>query len=479
MVGYAREVTAPKKRGRTARRIDKRVRGYSDIVAALPESIGSKLKFNREVFAKSYALSRWLMVYGLFVLDAHEYVLLHFIASRTLHFGKLAEMITKDHFLRGVWSNDEPVCAPVKMGPSVLYRTIRSLESKGIISVLPVQLNGRDLPTIYEVEIDFISTLRPSEELMSKLRAPRQKPQTADIFDFEAFRQAKLSGLGGSTRNHLPDDKVVLPRTTNIINKNNADNEVVATAAPRNENASLRVRRKPRAAVSDAIDCNVGVREVIEVTLARSTAKREQKVSRAARGAAITLSDLNATWKKAMIAAYGSCTVAGLTNKEYGMFKRIAKAHEVSCTWLEFFTWAIDHWQGINREAKQYGEFKRKKEGDWSMKQEDLVFLGSDTPDLLMAVKNLPKLLKRYAAYALTGRSVEAKEESAEVQALRKELAESQREARTNAALVRKALSAKSMPTVATPKPAKRVNIVNPESDTFFEDTDSELPGWK
>jgi hypothetical protein len=385
-------------------------------------------------------------------------------------------MISKDHFLRGVWGKNEPIAAPLRINPNTLYKTIHSLEEKKVIFVYPVNMNGkRHLTTIYEIAIDFIVTLRPSETDMNKLRQPRIAKHTAEIIDFATVRREKLGGFVG-TNQYQPPAKLLVPTgTINIIKEKQEDNELVADAAHSNEDSGkLRIRRKPRS-VKNEIDCNASARDVISVTIARATKKLDEKAAQAARGGEVTLSALNATWKKAMVAAYGQCTIAGLTTKEFGIFRRVIKAHELSCTWLEFFTWAINNWQRLNRESREFNEYKRKKDGDWSLKQEDIVFLGSETPDLFMLVKNFAKLLKRYSQHTLTGKATGGTEDVAKLKA---ELAIAQKEARTNASLLRQALSARGNPDTVRQK-AKTVKTINPETDDFFDQQESSMPEWK
>lgn len=478
--------TVQKRRGRPAKQIDKRATSYSGIVAALPEEARSKLVFSREVFAKSYALSKWLSAYGLVVLSRHEFVVLQFITARTAHYGKTAEMITKEQFLRGVWYNSELVCGPVGGCARDLYKSLRALEEIGFISVLPLRIGRRSLPTMYEIAIDFITDSRPSEEIMSKLRAPRKKVETAELFDLDAFRQAKQGEVIGVKRHQPLSKSLVSNDTTKYTKVNLEDNEVlVASAEPRNEavGGSLRARRKPRAntlaprPTDFAIDCKERIRAVIQVASTRVTRKREAKVAHAAQGKAVSLSDLNATWKQAMITAYGSCTVAGLSTKEFGMFKRIAKAHDLAGTWLEFFTWVIDNWTRINRESKEFGEYRKQKKGDWSLKEEDVIFLGTAAPDLFMTVKNYGKLVKRYSQKTLATRTI-AEEDSAEVKALKEELAKSKALERNSRLLMQRAVAAKTGGGGVL-KERKSVAVVNPETDTFFDEADASLPRWK
>lgn len=471
------KVEEKRRRGRPAKQIDRRVKSYKGVLAALPDTQRAKLTFDREVFAKSYALSKWLSAYGLVVLNTHEYLLLNFISARTVHFGKLAEMITKEHFLRGVWSEGELVCSPVGMWERELYKTIHSLEEKGFVVVQPLRVGSRKLPTMYEIAIDFIIQTRPSEAVLSKLRSPR-KQKTAEIFDLEAFRAQKTTKVIGVMGHHAQADSLVSCDTMKYTKVNHEDNEVLVAAAPPSNEGGLRARRKPRPSTPNAIDCKASAREVIRVTLARVTEKRDMKVARAAQGSAVSLTDLNATWKKAMITAYGTCTVSGLTHKEFGMFKRITKAHELSCSWLEFFTWVIGNWSRINKETKEFGDYKKRKSGDWSLKEEDRVFLGTETPDLFMTVKNFGKLVKRFSQYSLGSVAAPEKEDSLEVKQLRAELEESRKQERTTRHLMMKSMAVTGA-AKAPVKEKKSSPIVNPEGDDFFDNADADLPGWK
>lgn len=463
---------------RLIKRITRKAHSYKDVVNSLPDDIRSKLVFSRETYAKSYALTKWFMVYGLSVLTRHELSLLLFFMSRTVQFGKCAEMITKEHFLRGVHSGDELVCSPVKMNPNDLYQTIREMERKGYIFVHPVSLNGRKLPTIYEIAIDFIVSTRPNEAFMGKLRIPKSQ-KTADILDFEAFRRAKMGQLDGTKPYHQTDAEMVRNRTINIYKEKEEDNELVATPAAGNE-SKLRVRRKPRPAVEQKpkeieIDCKAKIRKVIEVASTRSTNKMLEKAARAGAGF-ITPSAINATWKKCMVEQYGHCTIVGLTQKECAIFKKVSKTHELSCTWEEFFTWVISNWRIINQESREYADYKKKKTGDWSLKQENVFFLGTDTPDISAMVRNFGKLAKRYAQKELATKSQVSAPGQRE-QLLEAQLAEAKRLQSSTSALLKKAMAAKSADEVPKRREVKETKMVDPATDTYF-DNEQSLPEW-
>jgi hypothetical protein len=457
---------------------------YQSLVQSLPEDIQDKLSYSKKAYAKSTPIFKWIITYGNLVLNRQEAAVLLFIAGRTVVFGKKAEMITKDHFLHGIRNNNEIISSPCSVSVQNLYKSLTSLERLGFINVIPLSFRGRDLPTIYEIAIDFILQYVPSEEIMSKLKLPKAL-KGADIIDFEAYRREKHPKLGGSTRNLDTPFKVVPPGTTNIYKYKNEDyKDIVASASPRNENAK-RVRRPARPNI--AIDCKVDrvqdskgrVRDVINITSTRVTLKQEEKVRRGRRAAIhkTTLQDMNATWKRCMVEKFGNCIVAGLTHKEYGMFKRIMKTHEVSCTFYDFATWAINNWQRLNKESKEFSDWRKRKDGEWSLKEEDRLFLGTDFPELFMLVKNYGKLVKRYAQESMNGKIVDTEEQlRKENETLKKKLKEKSFEAdvaKNNLQRVAGQSAARK------PRQTKPVKVVNPDGDTFFENADASLPEWK
>ena len=251
--------------------------------------------------------------------------------------------------------------------------------------------------------------------------------------------------------------------------------ELNGCSVPRNVIRITRTRKPV-----DEIDCKFDTaKEAIAKAVARVTEKRESKVRAAARRAGfITLTEFNATWQSVMIAAYGSCTMSGLTHVEYGMLKRISKTHTLNCSWREFLEWVVANWRRINKESKEYADYRKRKGGDWSLKEEDRIFLGSDAPDTYAFVKSYGKLVKRFAQMRLSGAKA-ATEDTAVVVQLRKEAEEAKRQAAINRRLLDKALSAQKPSTAPSTPVKKPVKIVNPATDTFFDDVDTDLPDWK
>lgn len=441
---------------------------YREVVALLPEHQRELLAKNRAALEEpARQLFNWVMKYGRTYLDATTLVVFQFIMWRTYTYFKRAELITKDQFLFGVQDSktNEPHCAAATPSAHTLYRSLNILESLGFIDWYTIQINGADVSSLFEINFKNVLSHDLQGDEMHKLRVSKKK--SAEIIDFPSDNDSLLR-VG--RRCKVAPPPVVQGCTTEYYNKKK-DTKDSSCSVPRNAKRS-RIRKVE-------IDCNDTAETSIGKAIARVTELREAKVRRAAgpRAGFIALTDLNATWQSSMIAAFGKCTVSGLTHKEYGMLKRIAKTHTMACTWKEFCEWTINNWSAINRESKEIAAYKKKKTGDWSLQDSEKIFLGSDTPDIFMMVRNFAKLIKRYAQQSLSGRSVKA-EDSAEVVELRRQAQEARREANINKQLLQKALSAKTS-SVPTPTRQRSVKIVNPIKDTFFEDADSSLPEWK
>lgn len=440
---------------------------YRETVSLLPEeyqTLLAKDKAKNEDMAK--ALFVWVMKYGRHWLDISTMMVFQFILWRTYTYYKRAELISRSQFLRGVWDskNSESNCAPATTSTHTLYKALGILEEMGFIRQTAIKINGADAISLFEIDCKVVLDHgRLREDDVAKLRESRKSKAQVVAFPteresfFDNGRQC-TSALGGVVHKCTTEGK---PKTSKPKEE---ETKKTGCSVPRNE-------------APDAIDCKRRVEEVVQRAASRTTALREAKVARAARGSMITLTDLNASWKQSMIAAYGSCTVAGLTTKEYGIFRRTTKASPLECSWKEFFTWVISSWQQINKEAKEFSEYKRKKGGDWSLREDTAIFLGTAAPDLFMVVKNYGKLIKRFSQKSLAHKSVAA-EDAPEVKKLREELAASRREVGSTAKLLERALRGPS--TLATPRPAPRqVRTVSPEQDKFFEEVDSDLPQWK
>lgn len=409
--------------------------------------------YSLEIYKTRSQVDDWFSVYGLVVLTKAEYFVLRFIVARTVNYGKTSEIIFKAHFLEGVQAGGEWKTAPCGVNSRDLYAAIASLEGKGIIRTSRMENGKKHLATIYTINIETLISLREKPKMALKL--PKR------------LRESVVPN--GTT---TPEVERCQMAPKNSYKDKDEDFDGVRARA--------RVRRTRKPEVE--IDCNLAGKEKIEAiakaVASRTATKQLEKVrrGRAAAPGAITLTDLNATWKRCMVNTFGTCSVVGLTHKEYGIFKKVIKTHELDFTWEEFFTWSISAWGTINADHRERSEYAKRRSSGWSMKTGEAHYLTTTTPMLSSLVKNFNKLLRMYVE-----RDTRVKVQSADVEELQDRLEKAERAAKTAQAQVsRLSRLREAVPLTQTvKKKAQKVTIIaRPEDDDFFEGED-DLPEWR
>lgn len=429
---------------------------YSKVRAAVQGSVDMVYDF--ATYKLRTDLDDWFSVYGLVNLTKAEYFVLRFIIARTVHYGKTSEIIFKNHFLSGVQAGGEWKTAPCGVNSRDLYAAIASLEEKKLVETSRVTDGKRHLATLYKVNVEAILTLRGKPRMALKIPKKQARSMVPTGTDLPAKERCQLA-----------------PKKNDDVKTKNNDVGCPETTG--------NVRRKVRSGFKPIeIDCNskAKVEAVLLRATTRTTAKQVEKVRRG-RGAApadITLTDLNATWKRCVVAHAGSCSIVGLTHKEYGIFKKIVKTHDIRFQWEDFFTWLIPSWNSINSARKEQVAYHRKRTGEWSLSEADSIYLSTSTPQLSSVVRNLNKLMRMYidrTSYS------PARVESADVSGIKAELAAARREAQVATALMNKALHARATPVAAPKKAASKplTIIVNPEEDDYYDRDEEALPDWK
>ncbi len=401
-------------------KLSKAVQGYSGMVHDIT------------VYHRRIELDDWFSVHGMAVLSKGEYFLLRFILARTIHYGKLGEIITKDQFVNGVRAGAVYKTAPCGLQNRELYKAVAALSGKGILRVRRITDGQRQYGSVYEVDVDTLLSLEGTVPMI-KQKAP------------------KNAGIRVVSNDTTPPTRGWYQMTPqNIINKYE-DNEVCfadSQNAPRGVASDCKQDRKAK---------------LLSVVKEASDATREKREAKIRRGRntgpkSISLQDLNATWKQCMVSAYGSCTIVGLTVKEFAIFRKIVKPHELEFAWVDFFTWVIQSWSSINATARSTRDWVKQEKGDWSLRDAGDVRLGTEKPELFRAIKNLPSLLKLYAQRSLPSRRSMPPTPAATLAPVPK----------TKPRIIRRE--------VDRPKPVLR--LVDPATDTFFDETDSDLPEW-
>jgi hypothetical protein len=415
------------------------------------------LTYDVDVYRARADIDDWFSVYGLLLLTKAEYFVLRFIVARTIHYGKLREIIFKSHFLEGVQAGGEWKAAPCGVNSRDLYTALASLENKKIIGTYRIVSDGRHVATAYEISVPTLLSLRESPKLALKI--PK--------------KLANMAVPNGTTVPEGPRCQMAPKNSIQIKSKTNS-NDVGCGDAPRN----ARIRRIRPAFTENEIDCKAKVQAVIAQAAKVTAIKQLEKVrrGRAAAPAAITLTDLNATWKRCMVRHFGSCSIVGLTHREFGIFKKVVKNHEIAFTWEEFFDWAIPAWATLSGSRSESNAYRKSARKEWSLKDRDTVSLGTSTPMLSAVVYNFARLAKIFLDKPQAGKAAD----SAEVEQLRAELAAAHKEAKAAKEYARSVSSVKREAFSTTKAHSDYRNvatIANPESDDFF-DTQAALPSW-
>jgi hypothetical protein len=412
--------------------------------------------YSLEIYKVRSQVDDWFSVYGLVLLTKAEYFVLRFIVARTVNYGKTSEIIFKSHFLEGVQAGGEWKTAPCGVNSRDLYAAIASLEGKGIISTSRMENGKKHLATIYTINLETLISLR-------------EKPKMA----LKIPKKLKNSVVPNGTTTPEVQRCQLAPK--NSYKDKDEDFDGVR--------ARTRVRRTRTPEIE--IDCNLEgkakVEAIAKAVAARTATKQLEKVrrGRAAAPGDITLTDLNATWKRCMVDAFGACSVVGLTHKEYGIFKKVIKTHELDFAWADFFAWVIGAWGTLNADYRERSEFAKRKSSGWSMKAGEAHYLTTATPMLSSLVKNFNKLLRMYVE-----RDVKVHVQSADVRELQAKLEKAEQEAKDAKARISRMSRLRDVAGTTAPKTTKRsaepVSIIaHPEHDDFFDDIDGDLPDWR
>lgn len=448
---------------------------YQEVKELLPAdrkaAITGNAAANSEVAQRLFC---WLATQAGHFLDSGCRDVLAAIIARTYGFHKRAELISKRHFLEGVWdAGGKSTCAPAVTNARALYRALDVLVSLGFIAKYRVKVNGSDVYSLIYVQFHEILRHEMTKKEHDMLRQPRQK-RVKDVSDSDSSERFHLAKPRAGGVVSIDTSPVVSIDTTEDYNKE--DYNKTGCSKSRNENTGvIRIRRTRTVPV--AIDCKTKVQNIVDAVHARSTESRKRKAARAAGCALPPLASLVAMWRTAIIEKYGFSITAALTGKEYGIFKRIAGKHDVGGDWQSMITWSVTNWERINKEYADLQAYKRKQ-GDWSLKAEKGRLLVSDRPDLYQFVMCFPKLIKRYAASMMGDVAVSTSSE--EVEALKEKLAEARKEvARANAQVTRALSAPISAPRAEPRKTSREIATVDPAKDTFFDDFDTDLPPWE
>lgn len=301
-------------------------------------------KRNDLYFLEFVQVSSVITRFGAEFLTLSELATLNFLVGRTLAFRKKAELISREHFTKGVESSTGTrICSGVGVANSTLRIALEGLAEKGIISIHAF-LDGKveTIPRVYEVNSAKILEGRDTEEVLKVLARTRNLG-------------AKSGENTGAEDRHTPcrnpaDLKEVL-RTSNT----SSYEEVPAASQPAPQKSFLRDRKRPKAGAIDCTSPTVTAKERAQQILGAAREKRTVRASNTkVPTKRWTVPVLQALLDKAREAAGISIGRVVVTTKPISILhKRMAEA-KVSDA-LDFFTWALRNWNVVanaNRKAK-------------------------------------------------------------------------------------------------------------------------------
>lgn len=440
---------------------------YEEIAQLMPQEQQMLLARDEKLGETTRQLYYWLATQSSYYLDAVGVVTMLFLISRTYGYFKQAELVSRSQLLSGVWSHQsgESIAAPPLANQNSLKRVMGVLTGLGFITKTRVQVNGSDVVSMIRVNADVILASKKVKVVSMGLKISKKHQQEAEEMVPKGDENAAFLGSGTPLRMR----RSPLLRMRSTKEETIKKEEIHSPSQARDENPS-----------GNALDCKSVVEGVVSRVARSASARLDSKAAAAATSGSLPRMDaLNAAWKKAMLTTYARGTVPVFTHKEYGMLKRVSKAHTLDCTWVQFISWVVEHWASINEEHKQAKAHVRANKGAWSLTHEKTLHLGTEAPDPYQFIMCFGRLIKHYAQRSLVRRQAAPAEGVMEVESLKQQLAERTRQAAIAQAQLQQVLRVRSTPTTHAPKTKREAKIVDPEKDDFFSQDDGGLPDWK
>lgn len=448
---------------------------YADVVEVLPQQYRDKITANEaRNRAKGHELLLWCITQATHFIAPTAASVLQFIVARTYGYAKEGELISVNHFITGVFAakTGKSTIAPAVRDKVTARNAIALLEGMRFITKTRITINNSDVVSLITVHPEAILSLAMTEEDAKMLRISKKQKllETLDDEDFDGDFVLKSTStrVGGK-----PPSRVGGKPPSEYINKEDIKNHSCSQA-----HNVKRVRRSR----AIEIDCNTTAEEAIAKATARVTAVKDRKARRGAASVIPDLAALVAMWQQAVTRRYGFSLVCAITAKQYGIFKRVAKAHSATGHWQELITWSVDNWERLNQEHKEFLEYKRKQ-GEWSTADEKRTYMGSDRPDLFNFVMGYVKIMRRFTDYKYKGQEIKVAS-TEEVEGIKKELRDARRARASSDAQLTNIMHNRRVTEADRREEARaarerRVRVVDPATDTFFDDVDATLPEWK
>ena len=268
-------------------------------------------------------------------LSPKEFNTLCFIVDRTLRFNKCSESIPLRHFHEGVFDRTgRMVAAPVGKNYVSLRTAVEKLEERKLISVDRGQ--GHEAST-FTVEVQAIVT-GAQRMAQSKLKEPKKKRAISD----DNWTDNHLRNCRSSSYESVGSDTTE-PQYRSTTSK---DTEV-------NNHNCRRLRRRRRAPVVDS-DMRSG--DAIHSARTLNVTARRRKASKA--NERLSKNALCALWADCVSRHREGMVSAGLTTKEFAIFKKCYKPDHLPVPLSDFLEWVVSRWDDLR--AREF-EWCRKR----------------------------------------------------------------------------------------------------------------------
>lgn len=283
-----------------------------------------------------------------------EFLVLSFLANRTLIFRKRAESITRKHFDDGVSSERGDTCTGCGVSEHARVRALNSLCSRNFINV-HCFLEGKTetKPRIYELNYELLVEGHDLGEIRNMLKRSRTATRDARIEDDFYAENTPRQSSGAPLDNRGGITELLHSSKNTSIN-------IEESAASQPNHPALKVGKKSSGCAINVTTTKApltgNAQERVAQILESTTRVREARVAttRTLPARRWDMKELQALLDTARAEAGVSVPRVMATSKGAGvLFKRMKDA-EVKDT-LEFFTWAFKNWGTVanaNRRSK-------------------------------------------------------------------------------------------------------------------------------
>lgn len=261
-------------------------------------------------------------------------MVLLFIADRTHGWGKPAEVITHDHFLRGIQSKDSKTdyAGAISMSHPTLISSLRYLSACGAIKTRKT----RKL-TEYEINLDWL----PIRPLINDITMPLAKPKR--LTNLHTLQPTEREFQGKMGKESLPEmGKESLPMNVKKIylKKDKEKNGKVKKIDPSDQWRGGQEESDQEASLEDRL----------ESASSRSRASRQRRIDK------WTLDSVVPAWQAALALHHPGSPILTNTRVQcmallrYGKKWIAAVASRSIADWLAYLNWCIAKWVAIRTE---------------------------------------------------------------------------------------------------------------------------------